>query len=114
MVCAKREKNLAAVMEVMFDGTPDNPLTCEARRFLVLHLDENVVQVGKCPANESCIHHLPGGLKTTYQLGGTSRRCVRQIPFFQWSQLSIPFAHDHVKIADTAANDMGHIFTDRA
>jgi hypothetical protein len=38
-------------------------LTREARRFLVLHLYENVVQVGRCPANESRINHLPGGFK---------------------------------------------------
>jgi hypothetical protein len=30
MMCPQRERDLAAVMEVMFDGAPDNPLTREA------------------------------------------------------------------------------------
>jgi len=114
MVCPQRERDLAAVVEVMFNGAPDNPLTREARRLLVLHLYENLVQVGRCPTNESRIHHLPGGLKPTNQLGGTSRRCAWEVPFFHWSQLSTPFAHEQVEIADTATNDMGHIFPNRA
>src|SRR2546421_4450588 len=106
MVCPQRERDLAAVVEVMFDGAPDNRLTREARGFLVLHLYENIVQVGRCPANESRRNHLPGGLQPTYQLDGTSRRCAREVPFFQWSQLSTPFTHEQVEIADTATYDM--------
>jgi len=73
MVCPKREKDFAAVVEVMFDGAPDDPLTRKARRLLVLHLREHVVQVGRGPANESRMNHLPGGLQPTDQLAALLR-----------------------------------------
>src|SRR5579871_34351 len=114
MVCPKRERDFAAVMEVMFDSTPDDRLPRVAVRLVVLLLRKHVVQVGRCPANESRMNHLPGGLQPTYQLGGISRRCARYVPCFQWSQFSIPLAHDQVEIADSATDDMGNIFPDRA
>lgn len=76
MVCPKRERDFAAVVEVMFDAAPDDPLTRKARRLLILHLREHVVQGGLGPANESPMNHLPGGLQPTDQLGGTSGGCA--------------------------------------
>src|SRR5579863_5019898 len=98
----------------MFDGAPDDRLTCKARRLLVLLVREHVVQVGRGPADERRLNHLPGGLQPTDQLGGTSGGCAWYVPLFQWSQLRTPFAHDQVEIADTTTDDMGYIFPDRA
>src|SRR5688500_9748020 len=97
----------------MFDGAPDYRLTREARCLLALPIHEHVLQVSGCPASESHLDHLPGGLKPTDQLGGASRGCAPFIPCFQWSHLGPRFAHDQ-EIADTTANDMSNIFTNRA
>lgn len=66
LVYPQCERYLAAVVEVMFDGAPDDPLTCESVRLLVLHLRENVLQVGRGPASKRHLNHLPGGLQPTY------------------------------------------------
>src|SRR5437667_11876616 len=102
MVCTKRERNFAAVVKVMFDNVPEDPLAREAIGFLVMYTRENIVQVGGCPASEGRINHLPRGLKPANQLSGTSWGCVRFIPFFQWSNLSTAFAHEHVEPTSTS------------
>jgi hypothetical protein len=88
-------------------------LTRKARCLLALPIHEHILQVSWCPASESHLNHRPGSLKPTDQLGGASRGCAPLVPCFQWSYLGPRFGHDQ-EIADTPANDVDNIFTDRA
>jgi hypothetical protein len=66
---AERDGEFSAMMEIVGDDVPDNPLACER---VVLPFVGKLIglrEVGDVPAVERVLDHLPGGLQPSDQLG---------------------------------------------
>ena len=55
-VYAKRERDLASVMQVMLDHMPDDPLAREGILFALPRPAKDVIQVGRSIAGQAFLH----------------------------------------------------------
>ena len=89
---AERQEQLAAVVQVVLENPPDDPLARIAVGLLALLLDEDIGQTSWRPAVEALAHHLPGRLQSLDQLGGGARWRAVRIPGFEGGEggISLP------------------------
>src|SRR5690349_13118417 len=80
-VHAAGQEQFAAVMQVVLQHVPDNPL---ARLYPIVARWEWLIEVGGRPARQALMHDVPGGFQPLHQFGGALLHWVYIIPGYQW------------------------------
>src|SRR5258707_8110246 len=107
--------NFAAVVQIVLDDVPDDPLACQATYLAIARFLEDVIEVSGRPAGERGLEHMPGDFEAVDQFCGASGGRAFFIPGLQGQDNPcVAFAHAHVKPADTGADNMGHVFANAA
>jgi len=112
---AQGQRNFAAMMEIVLDNVPDNPLACQVKHLAIARFLEDVIEVGGRPAGERGLEHVPGDFEAVDQFCDASGGRAFFIPGFQGQDnLCVAFAHALVKPADTGADNMGDVLANAA
>jgi hypothetical protein len=110
LVLAGDQEQLAAVVHIVLDDVPDDPL---ARERLVAP-DKLLAKIGGGPAFQAVVDHPPGALQPLFQLGGAALGLAVVIPGLQLLQPGVTLAHDGVEPPDARGDDMRGDDPDRA
>src|SRR5215216_2268652 len=103
----ERKANLAAVMEIMLNEMPDNPLPCDDRRLAVIVVARiGLLPVGRRPAGDRFLHALPRSLQAVDQFVSTASWHPLAIPGTQIRKLLAAFAHQLIEPARPSADHM--------
>src|ERR1700694_266760 len=112
---AEKKRDLAAMMEIVLDNVPDNPLACQVKHLAIARFLEDVIEVGRRPAGERGLEHMPGDFEAVDQFCDASAGRGFFISGFQGQDnLCVAFAHALVNPADAGADNMGHVFANAA
>src|SRR5215207_1781466 len=104
---AEREADLAAMMEIMFDEMPDNPLPRDNRGLAVIVVARiGLLPVGRRPASNCLMHALPCDLQAVNEFGSIAFRHSLTIPCTQIGKLLAALTHQLVKPACPSADHM--------
>src|SRR5689334_20553770 len=72
-VHAEGERELAAVVQIVFEHVPDDPGARQVDDLAVPIVLERLLHVGGTPAGNALRHELPGTVEALNELGGCSR-----------------------------------------
>lgn len=77
---AQRHEKFAAVIEVVFENVPDDPLARVGVFLSLIDFSVGMGQIGNGPAREIILEHLPGDLQTVDEVGDATSRLIRAVP----------------------------------
>src|SRR5215207_2484053 len=104
---AEREADLAAVMDIMLNEMPDDPLPRDDRRLAIVIVARiGLLPISRCPAGDCLMHALPCGLQAADQFVSTARWHSLAIPCTQIRKLLAAFAHQLIEPACPCADHM--------
>src|SRR6266508_544581 len=104
---AECEADLAAMMQIMFNEMPDNPLPRDNRGLAVIVVARiSLLPVGRRPAGDRFLHTLPRGLQAVDQFVSTAFWHSLTIPCAQIRKLLAAFAHQLIEPACPSADHM--------
>ena len=111
----ERQRDLAAVVDIVFQDVPNNPTarTGDERAIRALPR-ERLGEIGGRPAVEAPGDHRPCSLQALDELGGGARRCAVVVPAVERVERRVALAHPAPEPAEPRADDVGGEEPDRA
>jgi hypothetical protein len=118
-VHAEGERDLAAMVQVVFEHMPDHPGARQLDWRAIPVVGKGLVHVGGIPARQTIRHELPGAVEALGQLGGGwdghPQRPRNLVPTrIHLHLLAAVFAQEIDEPVGTAADDVQGIFADGA
>src|SRR5690349_12086057 len=105
---AEQEREFPAMMQIMLDQMPDDPLGREYffLAALLVYISQRLIQVGDSPAGKHILDHLPGGFETTDQFRGGLGGLIGLVPLTECYDLFTAFFQDIIAPIGSRADKM--------
>src|SRR5215813_13989588 len=101
---AERERDLTAVMQIMFNEVPDYPRARDGRWLAGVLACIGLLPVGRGPTGDRFLHPLPRSLQAIDQFGRIARWHPLAVPCSQDCKLVAALTHQLIEPARPRAN----------